>query len=245
MAFRVIMKIVFHTIIFLSSLVCNAQHSFFDQSNLFFQTYVNGGLVDYQKIKANPKLINSLINQIAYFQIKDKSPEEQKAFYTNAYNLLVIKQVVDNYPISSPWDVPGFFSEQEFNVTGQIVTLDQLEKEILFSAFPDPRLHFVLVCAAIGCPPIANYAYSPDSLEYTLERKTMEVLNIDWYVRVSKNNVAVSKVFEWYNSDFESDTTSRLEYINLYRHIKIPETHSIDTYEYNWELNDTKNSFRY
>ncbi|WP_421876008.1 DUF547 domain-containing protein [Marinoscillum sp.] len=221
------------------------ENSFFNKTHTFLKTHVEAGLIDYESIKKNPDELVELVTQIANYQIVGKDPTVQKAFYTNAYNILVIYQVVENFPIDSPWDVEGFFDTQEFEIAGRMATLDELEKEILFAAFPDPRLHFVLVCAAIGCPPIANYVYSPDSLESTLEAKTKDVLNIDWYVRVSKNKTAVSKVFDWYQSDFISDSTDVKDYINKFRSIRIPEAHPIETYDYNWELNDAKGRFRY
>ena len=219
--------------------------SFFEDMHRFLQSNVKAGLIDYEQIKENPNLMNSLTQQVADYLIAGKSPQEQKAFYTNAYNILVISQVVNNLPIKGPWDVDGFFDANVFEVAGRMVTLDELEKDILFSAFPDPRLHFVLVCAAIGCPPIADYVYAPDSLESTLDQKTTEVLNIDWYVRVYKNKTSVSKVFDWYRKDFVSDSTDVKDYINQYREILIPEAHSMDIYDYNWELNDSKSRFRY
>ncbi|MEQ8472676.1 MAG: DUF547 domain-containing protein [Marinoscillum sp.] len=218
---------------------------FFTNANTFFADHVKSGLIEYESIKENPTELNVLVRQIANYLIAGKTPEQQKAFYTNAYNILVIKQVVDELPIDGPWDIDGFFSKTIFKVAGRDVTLDGLEKQILFPAFPDPRLHFVLVCAAIGCPPISNYAYVPDSLETMLDRKTREVLNINWYVRVYKDKTLISKVFDWYKKDFESDTSDIKGYINQYREIAIPENHTLDTYEYDWSLNDAKNSFRY
>ena len=240
------MRVLFTSYLLFITLLSSAQSDpFLTNANQFFQNSVKYGLVDYQSIKENPSLLNTLTDQIANYLIAGKEPVTQKAFYTNAYNILVIKQVVDNLPIKGPWDVNGFFDTQKFEVAGQMVTLDELEKNILFSAFPDPRLHFVLVCAAVGCPPIADYAFVPDSLESTLQNKTEEVLNIDWYVRVSKKQTAVSKVFEWYRPDFVSDSTTVLDYVNQFRVIKIPAEHEITTYDYNWELNDSNSEFRY
>lgn len=225
--------------------VSGQSSSFFQTANTFLEEHVQSGLIEYEKIKNDPTVLNVLVRQIANYLIAGKTPEQQKAFYTNAYNILVIKQVVDEFPIEGPWDIDGFFSKTKFKVAGQDVTLDQLEKEILFPAFPDPRLHFVLVCAAIGCPPISNYAYVPDSLETMLERKTQEVLNINWYVRVYKDKTLISKVFDWYEADFKSDTSDIKGFINRYREIPIPDNHALDSYQYDWSLNDAKNSFRY
>ncbi|MFY0606234.1 MAG: DUF547 domain-containing protein [Cyclobacteriaceae bacterium] len=219
--------------------------NFFKNSDDFFATYVENGLVKYQEVLDKPSDLNNLITQISEYLVAGKEPEEQKAFYTNAYNILVIKQIIDNYPIKGPLDKKGFFNATTFNVAGRDVTLDELEKDILFPAFPDPRLHFVLVCAAIGCPPIANYAFQPNDIDSLIDAKTREILNINWYVRVYKNHTQLSKVFEWYESDFINDTTDVKSFVNRYRDIKIPDDHEITTYEYDWLLNDAASSFRY
>lgn len=229
-----------------TTLCAHAQSdSFFTKADLFFESYVTDGLVEYQKIKESPQTLEQLVRQIADFSLTGSAPPERKAFFINAYNLLVIKQVLENYPTKGPMSIPGFFDTKTYLVAGRPVTLDQLEKDLLFVQFPDPRLHFILVCAAIGCPPLADYAYVPDSLDTQIERKTREVLNINWYVRVYKDKTSVSQVFEWYETDFLNDTTSVKAYINRYREVQIPESHEIDTYQYNWSLNDSENSFRY
>ncbi len=218
---------------------------FFSDAQAFFEGYVSSGLINYDSLKNNPAPLDGLARQIGNYRIAGKTLDEQKAFYTNAYNLLVIKQIVENYPTEGPMNIPGFFNQKTYRVAGRNVTLDELEKEILFAAFPDPRLHFVLVCAAIGCPPIADYAYMPDSLETQIETKTREVLNISWYVRIYKDRTLVSKVFDWYLPDFVNDAGSVKTFINKYRIIQIPDNHDIATYDYDWSLNDSKNAFRY
>lgn len=67
---------------------------------------------------------------------------------------MVIKQVVSNAPISFPQDVNGFFEVTEFKVAGENMTLNYLENEVLRKDYGDPLYHFVLVCGALGCPPI-------------------------------------------------------------------------------------------
>lgn len=235
------MKYIAAHLLILLALHTFAQNSFFQDADNFFQNYVTVGLVNYDSITKNPGQLNRLVNEIADYVVIGKSPEEQKAFYTNAYNILVIKQIIDNYPTPGPMDIDGFFNETSFNVAGRKVTLDELEKEILFRAFPDPRLHFILVCAAMGCPPIADYAYTPASLDSLIEHKTKEVLNINWYVRVYKKKTQISNVFEWYKENFLNDTTSIKSYINQYRDLQIPDEHTLDVYEYDWSLNDSKN----
>ncbi len=240
------MKTVFALLLIANILNAAAQPlDFFKSADEFLQESIENGLVKYQYIKDNPAKLNALINQIETYLIVGKEPEVQKAFFTNAYNILVIKQIVNNYPLFGPLKLDGFFDKKTFIVAGQKMTLDQLEKEVLFAAFPDPRLHFVLVCAAVGCPPISDYAFTPDSMEVQLERKTTEVLNINWYIRVYKTNTQVSEVFRWYEKDFVNDTTDIKDYINKYRELKIPESHKLNHYEYDWSLNDISSSTRY
>jgi len=240
------MRILACFFLILSSQLLRAQEDpFFKLADNFFNQYIDNGLVKYDEIKQNPSSLDKLVLEIGNFLIAGKEPLEQKSFYTNAYNLLVIKQVVDNYPLKGPMQINGFFSKTIFKVAGQIVTLDQLEKEILFPAFPDPRLHFVLVCAAVGCPPLSEAAFTPTNIDSLINQKTTEVLNKNWYIRVYKNETQVSKVFDWYKDDFVSDSTDIKSYINSYRELQIPESHKVSTYEYDWLLNDAASSFKY
>lgn len=211
----------------------------FDNADAFFAKNVKEGKINYAGIKKQPQELNELVKLIATEDLTNKrvTGDYIKAFYINAYNILVIKQVVDRYPIEGPMKVKGFFDEIKHTVMGKEMTLNQLEKERLYHQFPDPRLHFVLVCAANGCPPIANCAYQPEELEKQLNERTQKVLNLDWFIRVDNTKAAISQIFSWYKSDFEKDGSSLVAYINKYRTEKIPAKSKITFYEYDWSLN--------
>ncbi|MEQ9303417.1 MAG: hypothetical protein RJQ14_05830, partial [Marinoscillum sp.] len=72
--------------------VSGQSSSFFQTANTFLKEHVQSGLIEYEKIKNDPTVLNVLVRQIANYLIAGKTPEQQKAFYTNAYNILVIKQ---------------------------------------------------------------------------------------------------------------------------------------------------------
>ena len=118
--------------------------------------------------------------------------------------------------------------------------VSKLQKGILFKNHPDPRLHFVLVCAAIGYPPIINTAYFPDPLNKQLEQRTRSTLNETLYIRVDTNSktVYVSELFKWYEKDFTQNDLSIIEYINQFRNVKIPENYSVSFITYDWSLNE-------
>lgn len=214
--------------------------NFFDSTDKFLTKYVSDGKVNYDLIKKDPKMLNDLVKEIADHDLTNKrvSSDYMKAFYINAYNILVIKQVVEHYPIYGPLKVDGFFDGIKNNVMGQNITLNELEKETLYKDYPDPRLHFVLVCAAKGCPPLASTAFQPENLEALLQKRTKHVLNLDWFIRVKKSNIEISQIFNWYASDFEKKHGSVKSFLNIYRNEKIGDKQKIKNYEYDWSLNE-------
>ncbi|MFT6027328.1 MAG: hypothetical protein ACI8P5_001588, partial [Bacteroidia bacterium] len=151
------MKLVTILLFFLLSLSIIAQNFTADVEDLLIKRTSNG-LVDYKTVKANPEQLNAILKQIA--NAPQYKSETEKAFLINAYNVFVIKGVVDHYPVEGPLKIDGFFDKKTFKFRGKQVTLNDVEKGMLYKAFPDARLHFVLVCAAIGCPKLASYAYS-------------------------------------------------------------------------------------
>jgi len=106
--------------------------------------------------------------------------------------------------------------------------------------YPDPRIHFAVVCAALGCPQLTNYAYKPEYLDKQLDVVTSKSLNRDYFIRIrpSQQKVEISKIFEWYRSDFGENNI--LTFINKYRDKKIPESFEVVYYEYDWNLNRVK-----
>jgi hypothetical protein len=216
------------------------QSPFFDATDNFMSTYAEGGLIDYKSIRSDQSKLNELVEMIGSFQLEDKPDNEKLAFYINAYNVLVIKQVVDNYPVKSPMDVSGFFDKTGFDVAGQSLTLNQIENDVIRPTFNDARIHFVLVCGAMDCPPIVDFAYVPDKIYDQMEKQTKLALNDDSFIKVKNNAVEFSEIFKWYEQDFLQDYSSILEYINSYRKAPIPQSSSTGFYTYDWSLNEKK-----
>jgi len=219
------------------------------------KSHVADGRIDYQAIKENPQL-GSLVTQLANLKPADEKSAFAKAFYINAYNLLVIYGAATNYPVGSVQEISGFFERNKYPVAGKKYTLNSFEKDFIFKKFPDPRLHFVLVCGALGCPPITEFAYQADQLDAQLDAQTKAAINDPNFIRVAGQKASISKIFKWYNTDFGGGKKNILKYLNQYRNTSIPTNASIDYYEYDWSLNDQKtigqstadqsaNAFRY
>ncbi|MEO9872134.1 DUF547 domain-containing protein [Ekhidna sp.] len=212
----------------------------FDDFNSFLQKEVVFGLVDYGGLKENPGRLNSLVGLIATYNPKDSSDDHRTAFYINAYNILVIKQVADNYPINSPMDVKGFFKENTFLIAGETLTLDQIEFKKLMEPTKDPRIHFALGCGARSCPFLYDNAFYPDKIEEQLEFRARQIIERPNYVYADLENdkVILNKIFDWYGDQFNLKTGSLIKYVNKYKGYKIPESFAVEFQEYDWTLND-------
>ena len=233
-------QISFLFIMFFSFATINAQNinqEFFNQADAFFKKNVDYGRVDYANLK-NDSQLASLITTIENANLDNVSDATKKAFYINAYNIHVINSATKLYPTNSVQSGGGFFDRMKVKVAGKNSTLNNLEKQNLLNPYGDARLHFVLVCGALGCPPITDYAYQPDQLELQLEKQTTLALNNPKFIKVNNKGFELSQIFKWYASDFGGSKNAILTFINKYRIKSISESAKVSYYEYDWSLND-------
>ena len=212
----------------------------FDDFNSFLLDEVVFGLVDYEKLNKNPVQLNKLVDAIAKYNPSDSTQDHKTAFYINAYNILVIKQVADNFPIKSPMDVKGFFKVNTFNVAGETLTLDGIEFTKLMSPTKDPRIHFALGCGARSCPFLYDNAFYPEKLQEQLEFRAELIIDRPNYVYVDNRNgrVILNKIFDWYSDQFKYESESLIDYVNKYKFYKVPSDYVVEFQEYDWSLND-------
>jgi len=236
------MKFKIHIIVLLilgCSAFAKAQLSTFTTAtNELLNEHFTNGKVDYATIKRNPQQLKRALTALKKISLEKLNVIEREALHINAYNLFVIQGVVDAYPIKSVKDIPNFFDAKKYNLGNKKVSLNQLEKEILFSETWDERLHFVLVCGAVGCPPLKKKAFTADNTELMLRNMTKIAINDPQIVSIDmhEKKALVSKIFDWYNADFTRTETLK-EYINQYRDQKIPDGFTIEFLEYDWSLN--------
>ena len=223
----------------LSFVAIQAQTSIFD--SLLQKNVDKTGRVDYQSLKNNETLLD---NYLAYIQnnepTKDWSSNKKKAFWINTYNAYTIKIILNNYPLKSirdikidgktAWKIP-------FVKVGQKrYTLDQIEHEILRKKFNDPRIHVGINCASVSCPRLWNFAFTEDNIASSLDNLMKEFINNTTRNKISKNNLALSEIFNWFSKDFIKNGTI-ISYLNTYAAIKISEKASIKYLTYDWSLN--------
>ncbi|MET2984098.1 DUF547 domain-containing protein [Aureibaculum conchae] len=212
--------------------------TFFTKSDAFFKSYVSNGKVDYDALHKNPEKLNEILTIAKDFSVEKKDADKYQAFWINTYNISVIKGIIDNYPIKSPLDKSGFFDRIKYEVGGKKITLDDIQKKVLKAEFNDPRFHFVLVCGALGCPPLISRAYLPKTLEAQLEAQTKLAINGNFIkVDTKKKKVLGSEILKWYKEDFTMNGTKEIDFLNKYRTEKIPSNYRLSYFTYNWKLN--------
>ncbi len=225
-------------ILFSASLYAQNAADFFAEADNFFSQHVTDGNVDYAAVKKDPRLAR-FVQDIAQFDYTTLGSKEQKAYLINVYNLLVIDKIVAEYPIASVQESGTFFTKETITVAGKKTSLTKFEKEEILKPFADGRLHFVLVCGATGCPPITDFAYTPENLNDQLDRQTKKALNDPSFIKVDGNQLNISKIFEWYSTDFGANKATRVNFINKYRNNRISSTAKFKYLDYDWSINDT------
>ena len=220
----------------------NTIEIFFQKSDKFFSTFVVDGKVEYEALKYNSELLDETLQIASSININSLDTNSYKAFWINIYNLMVIKGILNNYPMKSVQEIKGFFDNKTYTIANQEMTLQFIEKNLLRRVMKDPLLNFVLVCAANGCPPLLNKAYTADFVDDQLENQTKISINNPNFVRVDniKKTVEVSQLFDWYKEDFLDKNGRIIDFINKYRTEKIDESYTIGYYKYDWSLNSIK-----
>lgn len=177
------------------------------------------GMVNDKKLKAAPQRLNALITAMS--KVNQKSYDrwnnnEKIAFWLNAYNVLTLKVIIDNYPIKSSFfrsriypkksirQIPGVWNKIKFNVMRQDLTLGHIEHKILRKKFNEPRIHMAIVCAAKGCPPLLNKPYTAQRLNEQLDDRTRRFLANPKKFKLDrdKKRVYLSPIFKWFADDF-------------------------------------------
>jgi len=172
--------------------------------------YVKDGVVDYQGFKTHEAQLDQYLEILEKIEVDRLSRDEQFAFYVNAYNAWTIKLILSAYPeIESIKDLGNIFKspwEKEIvRIRGKLLTLDDIEHEILRAEYKDPRVHFAVNCASKSCPPLISEPYRGSTLDSQLDDATRAFINDPKSNYLKGNKLYVSRIFKWFSEDFNDD----------------------------------------
>ncbi|MBI3512811.1 MAG: DUF547 domain-containing protein [Proteobacteria bacterium] len=193
----------------------------------------------------------SYVDRLAAVPVGTLARPEQLAFWINLYNALTVKVVLDAYPVRSIRDIAlsrGLFAEGPWDaplvtVDGERVSLDDIEHRIVRPIWRDPRVHYALNCASIGCPNLPSAAFTRATSEALLEAAARAYINHPRGVDVDPRlgGLAVSKIYGWFAEDFggtEGVIAHLLHYAEPALAARIRATPRLADYRYDWALND-------
>lgn len=172
--------------------------------------YVQDGVVDYAGLKRERAKLDKFLEQLSRVDPDQLTRQEQMAFYINAYNAWTLWLILTKYPdIKSIKELGGIFSspwsKEIARINGKLLTLDNIEHDILRPRFKDPRVHFAVNCASKSCPPLFGEPYTGAKLDRQLDEVTVSFINDPRQTILSDGTLYVNKVMDWYAEDFDHD----------------------------------------
>ncbi|MGD8305848.1 MAG: DUF547 domain-containing protein [Ignavibacteria bacterium] len=215
-------------------------HSLFDE---LLKEYVDdNGLVKYEAFLNNQKF-EKYVASLKKTDLDKMNEKENYAFLINAYNALVIKNVIDHWPIDSPMDADGFFDKKKFKVGSKELTLNNIEYDLLFKINP-VLCHFGLVCGATSCPRLLQMTYKEKNVYDQLNVNANEFLNDQAKNRLDKetNTLYLSEIFKWFKDifieEYGSLKNAAAEFMNEEDADYLGKNDvTIKYIRYNWKLN--------
>ena len=203
--------------------------------------------VDYRRMSGSRGKLAGYIKTLEGTQVSSLDRPEQKAYWINFYNALTVAVILDHYPVDSIRDIdisPGLLSNGPWGaklakVEGEEVSLDDIEHRILRPIWKDPRIHYAVNCASIGCPNLAPKAFTPARLEGMLNEGAKAYVTHPRGVSVKGSKVTASKIYDWFQEDFGGNEKSVIAHLRKHGAKGLDGATGIDSYAYDWSLNDT------
>ncbi|MEJ5377556.1 MAG: DUF547 domain-containing protein [bacterium] len=194
-------------------------------------------------------LLEHYLKELQAVRVSELKREEQKPYWINLYNALIVKVVLDHYPVESIQDInisPGLLSRGPWGakllkIQGEGVSLNDIEHRILRPIWKDNRVHYALNCASLSCPNLQPEAYTAENMEELLERGVRDYVNHPRGVRFEKAGLVLSSIYDWYGVDFGGRTgiiQHLLRYVGGALAKELAGFQGKIRYEYDWRLND-------
>lgn len=209
--------------------------------------------IAYAKIPtADKAALGEYVERLAATRVTGLARAEQRAYWINLYNALTVKVVLDRYPVDGIKDIrisPGLsasgpWGKKLLKIEGENVSLDDIEHRILRPVWKDPRIHYAVNCASIGCPNLPAEAFTTANAERLMDAAARAYINHPRGVRRSGGGVRLSSIYDWFRDDFGKDKTALFGHLMAFAEPALKEVLStgpaIDGYDYDWSLNDAR-----
>lgn len=209
--------------------------------------------VNYRGLKGQSQTeLKDYIARLAGTDVRALDRREQFAFWANLYNAKTLDIILDHYPVASIKDISlgggvvaaltgGPWKAKVVTVGGIALSLDDIEHAIMRPIFKDPRIHYAVNCASIGCPNLPLAPFTGKNLEAELDEAARAFVNHPRGVTVQGDDVIVSSIYHWYKVDFGGNDAGLLAHLRRYAEPALRDqlkaASQIADHRYDWSLN--------
>lgn len=259
--FRAVQSVMILVIIAVTNVLPAHSQTRHDAFSVLLERFVvmdeaGASFVDYDAWKGDAaarQALDAYVADLASMDLqKIEDRDTQFAAWANLYNALTVQLVLDNYPVDSIRQIKsGLFSNGPWKrklitVAGQKFSLDDIEHGILRERWNDPRVHYAVNCASIGCPNLMPQAWEADTLDDKLDEAARIYVNHPRGVTVIEGNrLKLSSIYKWFREDFGGDEQGVKEHLARYADTDLTDAlqrgATISDYGYDWSLNDAGN----
>ncbi len=223
----------------------NADGAAFDHAEFdaLLRAHVDAsGWVDYEALRTNAARLDDYLARLAVADLDVLTRDAKLALLINAYNACTLRLILDHWPVDSIRDIPADerWAAARWTVAGRTVSLNELEHEWIRTHFAEPRIHFALVCAAAGCPPLRAEAWTGATLDPQFaDQMARTHSNPRWCEVVDGGpRVRLTRLYQWYAGDFEQAAGSVEAYVAPHLPVPVdPTMMEIEWLPYDWRLN--------
>ncbi len=228
-----------------------------DEWDALLKTYLRPGpdgvnRFAYSRVSADDmRRLDTYVERLAGTAISTFSRPEQFAYWINFYNALTVQVVATHYPVGSIRDIDlsdgafkdGPWERKLVEVEGEKLSLNDIEHRILRPIWRDPRIHYAVNCASIGCPNLRRDAYRGDTVNRVLETAARDFVNNPRGVAVEGGELVVSSLYIWFRDDFGGSDSAVIEHLRRYAgptlKAALSGRETIADHRYDWGLNGT------
>lgn len=191
--------------------------------------------------KADRASLDAYIGRLEAVDTATLPALEQLAFWINLYNAATVRLVLDNPDVASITEIKKPWGSPVTTVKGRTLTLGDIEHGIVRAVFREPRAHYALNCASIGCPNLMTHSFRGETLGADLDAAARGYINHPRGVAVDGGRVFLSKIYGWYREDFAPDEAGVLDHIRRYASpdltAALKGAKKVADYRYDWSLN--------
>lgn len=192
-------------------------------------------------------LLRGYLGTLQALDPRSFSRAEQRAYWINLYNAVTVELVVDHYPVRSIRKINGGllglgpWSDTVVVVAGESLSLNDIEHRILRPIYADPRIHYAVNCASLGCPNLAGRAYTAANTESLLEAGARAYVNHPRGVDLADGKLRVSSIYKWFKVDFGGTDERLIQHLGQYAEPELAQRLAAYDgkirYDYDWDLN--------